>query len=63
MTKTTKYTEKYWFALGYFHRRMDCVEPPDVATQEAYADYFKVDILKEYELGIKSAEKDIESGI
>jgi len=34
-----------------------------VATQEAYADYFKVDILKEYELGIKSAEKDIESGI
>lgn len=63
MTKGTKHTEKYWFALGYFHKRIDAVEPPDIATQEAYTDYFKVDILKEYEAGIKTAERDISNGI
>jgi hypothetical protein len=61
--KSTKYTEKYWFALGYFHKRINDIQVPSEAMIGAYSEYFNVDILKEYELGIESAEKDIASGI
>ena len=63
MGKKVTYTEKYWFALGYHHKKIDEISPPDVATQEAYSSYFNVDIFKEYEAGITAAEKDMNNGI
>lgn len=58
-----KHTQKYWFALGYYHKRINEIQVPSEAMIGAYYEHFNVDILKEYELGIESAEKDINSGI
>lgn len=58
-----KHTQKYWFALGYHHRKINDIQAPTIAMIGAYSEYFNVDILKEYELGIEAAEKDINSGI
>lgn len=63
MTKGAKYTEKYWFAVGYYHRRHNAIGPIAKDLIDSYMNYFNVDIEKEYQAGIKAAEKDIESGI
>jgi len=61
--KGAKYAQKYWFAVGYYHKRINEIEVPSEAMIGAYYERFNVDILKEYESGIESAEKDIKSGI
>lgn len=63
MTKSAKYAEKYWFALGYHHKRIDNIQKLDNVVIESYKEFCNIDITKEYSAGIDSAEKDMKAGI
>jgi hypothetical protein len=49
--------EKYWFAVGFWHKKEKEYTPPsqeEIDYVKNISDY-KVDILKEYEKGYKAA--------
>lgn len=57
-SKGVSYTAKYWFARGYNDGMNNLNEPPNLDLQEYFLETLKVNVIAEYNHGIKIAERD-----
>lgn len=48
--------EKYWYAVGFWHRKIDQYTPPSQEEIEYIKELCNIDILSEYEKGYKAAK-------
>ncbi len=48
--------EKYWFAVGFWHRKINQYTPPSAEEIEYIKDLSNIDINQEYEKGYKAAQ-------
>jgi hypothetical protein len=60
--KGVKYTVKYWFARGYSDGLSDLDNPPSLDLKDYYLELLAVNVIEEYNLGIKVAKRDLING-